>query len=66
MPKVLPKDDAMRKLLKHPIGGAFPEEGPANWPDDQFTTRRLRDGDVTLAEPKAEQKEPSRKTTKEQ
>ena len=59
--KVLPKDDAMRKLIKHPTAGGFHEEGPAEWPDDQFTTRRLRDGDVTLAEPKAEHKEPSRK-----
>ena len=65
MPKVLPKDDAMRKLLKHPVGGAFPEEGPVNWPDDQFTTRRLRDGDVTLAEPKAEHKEPLKGKAKE-
>jgi hypothetical protein len=64
--KVWPKDEAMRKLLKHPVAGAFHEEGPSEWPDDQFTTRRLRDGDVTLAEPKAEQQPSRSKTTKEQ
>ena len=65
MVKVLPKDDHIRKIIKHPTGGAFPEEGPANWPDDQFTTRRLKDGDVTLAEPKGEHKEAPRTKAKE-
>ena len=46
--RVVPKDDEMRRLLKHPVAGAFREEGGMEWPDDDFTFRRLRDGDVTL------------------
>jgi hypothetical protein len=49
--KVNPKNDEMRKLLKHPQGGiAFPGEGAADWPDDSFTARRVADGDITLVE----------------
>jgi hypothetical protein len=48
--KVWPKNDEMRKILRHPIAGAFREEGPADWPDDQFTARRIADGDVTAEE----------------
>lgn len=47
--RVLPKDDEMRKVLVHPgNNAAFPEHGSVEWPLDQFTLRRLRDGDVTL------------------
>jgi len=49
--KVWPKNDEMRKLLKHGIVG-FPAEGAAEWPDDSFTHRRIMDGDVTAEEPK--------------
>lgn len=53
MPKVWPKNDQMRKVLRHPSGNlAFHAEGPIEWPDDAFTYRRLQDGDVTLEEPK--------------
>lgn len=52
--KVWPKNDEMRKLLKHPFGNApFPESGPLDWPEDSFTTRRLADGDVLAEEPTA-------------
>lgn len=44
--RVVPKDDEMRRLLKHPTAGAFRPEGGLEWPDDDFTFRRLRDGDV--------------------
>lgn len=51
MVKVLPKNDAMRRLLKHPSNNvAFREEGPMEWPDDSFTHRRIQDGDVTVVE----------------
>ena len=50
--KVWPKNDEMRKILKHPTGVPFPAEGPADWPEDTFTHRRINDGDVTLDEPK--------------
>lgn len=49
--KVWPKNDDMRKILKHGVI-AFPAEGPADWPDDTFTHRRIMDGDVTVEEPK--------------
>jgi len=39
----------------HPMGTAFSSEGMADWPDDAFTRRRLRDGDISL-EPADEKK----------
>lgn len=55
--KVLPKDDNIRKILKHPVAKAFPAEGPAEWPDDSFTHRRIADGDITVVE---EQQQPQK------
>lgn len=46
--KVLPTSEEKRKVLKHPTGGKFLPQGPADWPDDSFTHRRIRDGDVTV------------------
>ena len=54
--RVVPKDDVMRKLMKHPKAGKFRAEGGLEWPDDNFTRKRLRDGDVTLEE-KSEEKQ---------
>ena len=48
--KVTPKDDTMRKLLQHPKAGGFRADGSADWPNDRFTQRRIRDGDVTVAD----------------
>jgi hypothetical protein len=45
--RVRAKNDDIRKILKHPIGGAFREDGTAEWPDDSYTFRRITDGDVT-------------------
>ena len=56
---VEPADDNMRKLLKHPRGIKFRSEGPIEWPDDQFTHRRIRDGSVKVVEQKNEQHEPA-------
>lgn len=56
--KVMPKNDDMRKLLKHPTGGGFIADGPAEWPDDSFTHRRIRDGDVTVVEEKQAAQQP--------
>lgn len=52
--RVWAKNEAMRAVLKHPIAGGFHPDlyAPAEWPDDQFTSRRLRDGDVLLEPPK--------------
>ena len=44
---VTPADDDVRQLIKHPRAGGFPEDGPASWPLDRFTRRRLLDGAVT-------------------
>lgn len=46
--RVVPRDDDMRRLLKHPKAGAFRSSGASNWPNDRFTTRRLADGSITL------------------
>lgn len=53
--RVLPKNDEMREYLVHPNGNlGFREHGSVEWPLDQFTLRRLRDGDVTLDESHAQ------------
>jgi hypothetical protein len=47
--RVLPRDDDMRAILKHPVNGAgFLATGSVEWPDDAFTQRRIEDGSVTL------------------
>ena len=46
---VLPRDETIRKHVAHmPNNIKFPKEGPAKWPLDTFTQRRIRDGDVTV------------------
>lgn len=56
MVKVEPRDANVRAFIKHlPSGRGFRETGPALWPYDQFTKRRLKEGAVTLA--KEEHKE---------
>jgi hypothetical protein len=52
MVRVIPKNDTIRKLLKHPVAGPFRSEGSSDWPDDSFTHRRVADGDVTIEEAK--------------
>lgn len=53
--RVLPANDAIRAAIKHPTGGiAFPASGSVDWPLDQFTKRRIRDGDVTIEEAPAD------------
>jgi len=58
--KVRAKNDDIRKILRHPTGGAFREDGSAEWPDDSFTHRRVADGDVTVEEQSAVKKEKER------
>jgi len=51
--RVLPRDDNVRRVLKHPIRRiGFPKTGSVEWPNDRFTRRRLADGSVTLEETK--------------
>ena len=47
--RVEPKNDLMRQILRHPTAGFFRGAGAAEWPDDKFTHRRLKDGDIKLA-----------------
>ncbi len=53
--KVWAKDDFVRKSIWHPSGVRFTADPsvPAEWPDDSFTYRRIRDGDVLTEPPKA-------------
>ena len=47
--RVEPKNEDIRRVLKHPRGMiAFRSEGSIEWPNDTFTHRRIRDGDVTV------------------
>jgi len=53
---VFPRDESIRLHIKHPINRGFenwPEATP--WPYDQFTYRRLIDGDITSPEVDAPQ-----------
>jgi hypothetical protein len=49
--QVWPKNDIIRKVIFHPSGVRFRADGPSDWPDDSYTARRIRDGDVTTSEP---------------
>lgn len=52
------EEKRMRDIIRHPSAGGFRAEGGADWPLDQFTMRRLRDGDITQEEaPSAEQRD---------
>jgi hypothetical protein len=52
MPKVYALKDNVKKFIKHPAGATqFDENGVAEWPMDQFTQRRIRDGDISLHAP---------------
>ena len=53
--RVVPKNDELRKYLKHSSGRKLNAEGSTEWPNDQFTRRRIKEGDVTVEE-KAEAK----------
>jgi hypothetical protein len=49
--------------LSHPVAGALPDQPDENgnwplWPEDQFTFRRLRDGDIKRVE--ADEVEPAK------
>jgi hypothetical protein len=66
MPKVYALKDNVKKHIFHPSNKIrFDENGVADWPLDQFTTRRIRDGDVSLEAPpkKVEHQATSRRST---
>ena len=52
--KVWPKTEELRKLLRHPTAGGFrTPDGHEDWPDDSFTYRLVRDGDLLTEQPGA-------------
>ena len=56
--EVMPANDTIRKLIKHPVSGGFSgNNGAGHWLDDNFTWRRIADGDVTLVKPEGEHSE---------
>jgi hypothetical protein len=48
--RVTPANDDLRRVLRHPNGMKFPPNGSVEWPMDQFTRRRIKDGSVTVEE----------------
>jgi hypothetical protein len=64
--RVSPSNDEMRKVLKHPTVGPFRAEGSTEWPLDQFTKRRFRDGSITLAESEQREQEVEPMATEQQ
>ena len=54
--KVKAKNEQIARVLRHPTGATFGADLTSHWPVGQFTTRRIRDGDVTVVE-EAEPKE---------
>jgi hypothetical protein len=47
--RVEPRDETMRRLLRHPKAGRFRASGSIEWPDDRYTRKRLNDGSIKLA-----------------
>lgn len=48
--RVLPANEDVRRVLRHPRGMKFRSVGSVEWPLDKFTGRMLRDGAITLEE----------------
>jgi hypothetical protein len=49
--RVEPTKEEYRKVLRHPsTNTAFRETGSLEWPLDQFTKRRIREGAIRIAE----------------
>jgi hypothetical protein len=50
--------EELRGYLRHPNGVKFRERGSIEWPNDVFTQRRIRDGDIREAEDQRDGKAP--------
>jgi hypothetical protein len=47
--RVRAANEMIKQYIFHPAGRLrFGADGTVEWPDDQFTQRRVRDGDVTI------------------
>jgi hypothetical protein len=65
--RVLPRDETIRKHIVHwPTRIAFPATGSVEWPNDRFTQRRVRDGDVTIEEAAKTESGPQRSERQKQ
>jgi hypothetical protein len=58
--RVEPTDEKWR-VLKHPSGARFRSSGSAEWPNDDFTRRRIRAGSIRLVEEKTAPVKPAAK-----
>ena len=61
--RVLPASPELREVLKHPNGMGFRSEGSVEWPLDNFTFRRLREGSITVEKPVEEQPQRAHRST---
>jgi len=59
MVKVVPASEEIMKHMRHGVSrvGFTAMDKPVDWPDDTFTARRIRDGDVKVFEEKESKKE---------
>ena len=54
--RVSPASEELRQVLKHPKSGVkFPASGSVEWPLDQFTRRRIKEGSVTREDDRRQQ-----------
>jgi hypothetical protein len=63
--QIWPRDADVRKVLRHANGVGFNDEGPAEWPDDTFTHKQIRDGSVSKEDPGASAQADDPKKAKE-
>ena len=59
--RVRPLTDVAKQFVRHYPSGTGFNDDPAGttWPDDAFTARRVRDGDIEIVEEKAPTEEPT-------
>jgi hypothetical protein len=62
--RVEPVNQRVRETIAHPFGGRFPATGSTEWPNDSFTKRRIRDGDIKLAADQQQRPQEQRKEQK--
>jgi hypothetical protein len=66
MVKVYALKDNVKRDIKYPTGQiGFDENGESDWPMDQFTQRRIRDGDISLEPPQKRVEQKAERSAKE-
>jgi hypothetical protein len=56
--KVFAANETMRDVLRHPVGARFRDDMSAEWPNDSFTARRIKDGSVRIDGPGSGEQQP--------